>query len=375
MKKVTIVQRVLPHYRLPFYHHLNNALANVGISFHLVYGQEELGTVPKTAITEEPWATLAPNTYWHIGGQELVWQKTPRKYLETDLLIVEQANRLLNNYPLIFFRRPGRKLAFWGHGRNMQDCGYSLKEAVKKRLAGKVDWWFAYTDISKQEVSKSGFPADRITTVNNSIDTETLQKNLANVQQRQVDDIFAHFNITSPQFTCLYCGGLYPDKKLDFLVSACEKVQKALPEFSLIVVGGGPEEYKIQEAAARFHWLHYAGPKFGTELAPFFKCTKALLMPGLVGLVVIDSFVAGVPLFTTDNKIHSPEIAYLRHGENGIITSYDEEAYSEAVISFLKGSLPDLSKGCLQSAHEYTLDNMVANFANGIQQCLSMEKL
>ncbi len=372
MQKITIIQRVLPHYRLSFYRRLYGTLSNAGIAFNLIYGQEEAGTVPKTVKVEDSWATYCPNVYFHFLGQEFVWQKIPPKYLETDLLIIEQANRLLNNYSFLFRKRLSRKIAFWGHGRNMQSGGWSLKEVLKKRFINKVDWWFAYTDISTQSVKGSGFPVDCITTVNNSIDTEKLQENLAKVTQQQIDDIYAHYKISSPNLTGLYCGGLYPDKKLNFLISACEKIQEILPDFSLIVVGGGPEEDKIKKASSLFSWLHYAGPKFDTELAAYLRCAKAMLMPGLVGLVVIDCFLAGVPLFTTDNKIHSPEIAYLHHGKNGIITPYNEKDYANAVVSFFSNPSQELQQGCLQSAKTYTLDNMVTTFVNGITDCLAI---
>lgn len=372
MGRVTIFQRVLPHYRLPFYRSLFDRLREGNIDFQLIYGQEFPGTVPKTVEVKDTWANYVENKYYKLFGQELVWQKIPLKEYDTDLLIIEQANRLLNNYLLQLLGRDGRQLAFWGHGRNMQSGGRNFKEVIKKRMSNKVDWWFAYTDMSKQEVVQNGFPEERITTVNNSIDTTQLQIDLANVSQKQVSDIFSHYKITNPQYSCLYCGGLYPEKNLDFLLSSCGKIVQEIPEFSLIVVGGGPEENKIQEAAERLGWLHYAGPKFGLDLAPFFRCAKALLMPGPVGLVVIDCFVAGVPLFTTDNKKHGPEIAYLRNGENGIITACNEDSYAEAVTSYLKGSFPSLSKGCLQSAYDCSLDKMVTNFAAGIKKCLSM---
>ena len=365
----------MPHYRIPFYNNLAVSLAESNIELRLVYGQEYPGTVPKTVMVDEPWASFCPSKYFHCCGLELVWQEIPRKYMDTDLLIVEQANRLLNNYPILFFRRQGRKLAFWGHGKNMQSEGNNIKEIIKKKLARKVDWWFAYTDISKQEVIKSGFPPNCITVVNNSIDTGELQKNLVSVTQQQIDDILTSYKITAPDFVCLYCGGLYPDKKLDFLISTCEKVQRSLPDFSLFVVGNGPEEKKMQAASVRFDWLHYVGAKFGAELVPFFKIAQLLLMPGLVGLVFLDSFIAGVPLLTTDNKIHSPEIAYLQNGINGIMTAYDEDMYASEVVKLLldKSKLEKLRKGCLESARIYTLDNMVENFTAGIQQCLSIE--
>lgn len=373
MKQVTIIQRISPHYRLAFYQRLYESLSYAGISFTLIYGQEETGTVPKTVTIKEPWAIYCPNVYYHCFNQEFVWQKIPPQYLKTDLLIIEQANRLLNNYSFLFNKRSSRRVAFWGHGKNMQAGRRSFKEFIKKRLVNKVNWWFAYTEISKESVLKSGFPAERITTVNNSIDTVKLQENLAKVTQQQIDAIYSYYNISAPHLTCLYCGGLYPDKKLDFLIAAGEKIHKTLPGFSLIVVGDGPEAHKINEASLKFPWLHSAGPRFGNELATYLRCANAMLMPGLVGLVIIDCFLAKVPLFTTMNNIHSPEIAYLNHGENGIMTPYNTDDYSKAVLSFFQHHSKKLRDGCLKSGQKYSLDNMVTNFATGIEQCLDIE--
>ena len=97
------------------------------------------------------------------------------------------------------------------------------------------------------------------------------------------------------------------------------------------------------------------------------------LMPGLVGLSIVDSFVTGVPLFTTIGALHSPEIAYLRNGFNGVATENNVTAYSDAVVHYLRNpdSLALLQKGCDESASRYTLKNMVSNFVDGIVKCVS----
>jgi L-malate glycosyltransferase len=99
-----------------------------------------------------------------------------------------------------------------------------------------------------------------------------------------------------------------------------------------------------------------------------------LLMPGLVGLVIVDSFVTCLPMFTTDTPIHSPEIAYLIQGVNGVMTPYAVEAYSRAVAEYLKNEAMQvaLREGCSRSATIYTLENMVDNFTQGIKKCLSV---
>ena len=49
-------------------------------------------------------------------------------------------------------------------------------------------------------------------------------------------------------------------------------------------------------------------------MAPYLYVSKLLLMPGLVGLSVMDSFVGTCPLVTTDVAVHSPEICTSKMG-------------------------------------------------------------
>ena len=46
--KVTIIQRILPHYRIPFFEALHRELGHAGIELQLIYGQEYPGTVPRS---------------------------------------------------------------------------------------------------------------------------------------------------------------------------------------------------------------------------------------------------------------------------------------------------------------------------------------
>jgi glycosyltransferase involved in cell wall biosynthesis len=373
MPTTTIIQRILPHYRIPFFNNLAVRLAEHNIDLQCIYGQESPGTVPKTIQTDAKWAIFRKNKYIRFFGQELVWQKLSSVDLQSDLIIIEQANRLLSNYPLLTKRKKGRKIAFWGHGRNLQSNDNMGREFLKRSLANKVDWWFAYTEMSKEIVLENGFPENNITTVNNTIDTLSMKSSISAVTKEKVESVYKQFNITDPGRTCLYCGGLHPSKKLDFLLNASELIYKAEPRFSLLVVGDGPESGKMRQASIKHNWLHYAGPHFGESLAPFLKASQLLLMPGPVGLVIIDSFVAKVPIVTTISGFHGPEIAYLRDGLNGVETAFNEKAYSERVIQLLnnKESIQKLKTGCQNSAEAFSIGRMVNNFAAGIQRCIS----
>jgi len=369
MKKVVILQRVLPHYRIPFFEGLCSALREKKIVLNVIYGQEYPGTVPKTVRSARPWAEYRENAYRKIGKFELVRQRVQPMDLDADLVVLEQANRILNNYPLLFFKQKNRKTAFWGHGKNMQASSRGFLGAWKKAMISRVDWWFAYTRISADAVVEAGFAAERITTVQNSKDVSNFVRAAASVGD--VRKIKQSLGIAGDN-VCLYCGGLYKEKKLDFLLEAARKIKQNIPDFELMLIGEGKEETKIASAAAQNKWIHYEGPKYGDDLAPYFLLSKALLLPGAVGLAAIDSFAAELPLITTKDQFHGPEIAYIESGRNGIVVDFDADLYACAVSDYLQSESQQsrLKEGCRQSAEKYTLENMINNFSEGIVKCL-----
>jgi len=374
--KVTIIQRVLPHYRIPLYQLIDKLLKTNGIEFQLIYGQEYPGTIPKTVDISEKWAQKIDNRYINVLGKQLVWQPCLKYIKGSDLVIFEQANFLLVNYWLLLKRKLGisTKLAFWGHGKNMQAISYqSFSEKLKKRMINQVDWWFAYTELTTGVIQQAGFPLEKITVLQNAVDTTSLKTAISEISVPSVDELRSEYYFSSHSIA-LYCGGMYENKKLGFLIESCLQIKQSIPEFQLLLIGDGPEQYKVEQAAKQYEWVHYLGPKFGVDRATYFKLADVFLMPGLLGLAILDSFVAELPLFTTDIPIHSPEIAYLNDGENGFMSSFSMDDYAKFVISYLLADGETKNKikaACLASAEEYTLENMANSFVGGIKQSLT----
>jgi L-malate glycosyltransferase len=374
VSKVTIIQRILPHYRVPFFEALRCELARAGVELQLIYGQEYPGTVPSSELLKHPWTIRIENRYLNTPLGQVVWQGCLSHLEGSDLIVFEQANSLLLNYWLMRSRRRRKcRLAFWGHGRNFQASpGYSLREGLKKWFINQVDWWFAYTESSAMTVRESGFPPGRITVVQNTIDTNELKSALAEVMQADLNDLRAHLGLAN-EHVALYCGGLYAGKQLDFLIAACQAIRQRISDFHMIFIGNGPEQGKIEQAAQEHSWIHYVGPKFGRDRAMYFRVSQALLIPGLVGLAIVDSFVAGTPLFTTDIRSHSPEISYLEHGVNGVLTPFTISHYADAVAEFFESEelQKRLREGCQRDARVYTFEHFVERFASGIVHCLA----
>ncbi len=233
--------------------------------------------------------------------------------------------------------------------------------------AKRVDWWFAYTQLSADIVNKTGFPVDKITVLNNTIDILSIQKEIEMVTMDEILSLRHSLELDEGPIA-VFVGSLYENKRLDFLFEAAELIRQKVKGFQLLIIGDGPERNKVKMWCDKHYWIKWTGAQFGRNKVILLSMAKILLNPGLVGLNILESFATGVPMLTTDCKIHSPEIAYLENEYNGLITINDLSTYVNTAIDILNNSpmLNDLKKGCLASAEKYTLEKMVENFTEGI---------
>jgi glycosyltransferase involved in cell wall biosynthesis len=372
-RRIAILQRGISRHRLPFYTTLREALAAHNVELVLVHGHFAPWDNKKGDLATIPWAKVIRNRVLRIAGLEIYWQPAMFLFRDHDLVIVEQANRLLINYLLqLFRRRTGYKLAYWGHGKDFQSANPDgWLQRFKAFYTRHVDWWFAYTDLSRQLVMKCGMPREKITVVQNSGDTDVLRQALETLNETELKRARIESGISSSN-VAVYCGGLYENKRLSFMLDAAQRVRERIPDFEFLVIGDGPDAEQVKQKARKWSWLRYLGPMFGADRVPYMKLAKVQLMPGAVGLGIVDSFLLEVPLVTTDISIHGPEISYLEHGVNGLQTKDDMEVYADTVSALLQDDsrLYELKEGCRNSAKRYTVENMTNNFTVGILRCL-----
>lgn len=371
-KTVVIIQRRLCDYRDLLFQQLKILLLQDDIELRLLYGDPTTEEQAKKDNVDIAWGEKLPTQYFL--GNRVCWQPFFKKVRDTDLVIITQENKLICNlWPLFGFRR--YKLAFWGHGKNMQASPTfwgKLKEYLKFLTTNHVDWWFVYTGFSQRLVSNLSFPIDKITNLENSVDTLGLKSLCDAVLISEIDNIKRELNLGDGPVG-LYVGSLYQDKRLEFLLSAGQLLSQKIPNFRLVVIGEGPQRALIKNAQNEYSWLRYVGRKTERSKAQYLKMANVLLNPGLVGLGILDAFAAGIPIVTTDCGLHSPEIDYLRHGENGFMTANTLESYVQTVEQILtdKQLAEYLRNGCLDAANHYTVENMAENFRAGILKALA----
>ena len=378
--EVAIVYRFLPQWRVAFFSGLRDALASRNIRLRLYYGKNP--PQPNSQAKQQrlkwgnevdlEWGTPTPNRLWTIRKYELIWQQLPSEVFSADLIIFMQENSLLSNYAAgLRAALAGRKTAFWGHGLNHQENPMSLGNIFKRMYSTRVDWWFAYTQAVAARLAQIGFPSERITVVDNAIDTAELMAAAQRVTPQQLNDLRKQLNFGDGPVG-IYCGAMYPDKRLGFLTQACDRIRELVPGFEMLFLGTGSDASIVRQFAESRPWVHYVGPRYGTERVPYFLVSDVFLMPGLVGLAVLDCFALGTPLLTTKFPFHSPEIEYLEPGIDGIVSENSLEAYVSAVVEVLRSEelQQRLKLGCRQKSLRYTTENMVERFSNGIQDAL-----
>src|SRR5271170_3882483 len=258
MKNVLIIEEQIKRYRKPFYERLHRALAQENVQLKVVYSAPSPAEVRKNDNCELPRAYgLRVKGYW-FGKERLLFQPALRQILAADLVVVDHANRFVVNHfllPLSLFHL--KSVAFWGLGENLQADRSRFSEWYKERTLNWVDWWFAYTEGTARYLRQHSVPPEKITAVQNSVDTRIIQMCVKNLSLDARAELRAKLGMGSFTPVGIFVGMLHKVKSIPFLIRAGEKVRQTVPEFQLIVVGGGPDEEEIKHSAAHFQWVHF----------------------------------------------------------------------------------------------------------------------
>lgn len=376
MKSVVAIVANIKKFRWPFYNSLADALLAHGVKLTVVYSDPDPAEVLKMDSTDLPPPTGLKVQGRALFGNKLLWQLPPVSLLKSaDLVIIVQANGYLLNYLLLPLGCLGiKRIAFWGHAFNHQGNPNSIQERFKRLLATKVQWWFTYTVKTADYLTSLGVSKDKLTVIENAVDTKGFSQAVAGVTHEDILDTRIRLGILPGASCAIFCGSLYAGKKLDFLVRVGDELHKKYPAFSLIVIGDGPEHSFICDASKSRSWIKYCGPQFGKEKAQLFAASDFFLHPGEVGLAILDSFSARLPFVTAHQSGHGPEVAYLEHGNNGLMLPFEVGQFSKGVSKLIldRDFLQSLKQGALASGSRYTIENMVCNVSRGILKCLEI---
>src|SRR5437773_2009853 len=99
-RRVGIVYKSLPQWRRRFFELLRDRLTQEAIDLQVIYGQPGAKDAAKKDTVDLEWAQRIENRIVRFCGRELYWQPCLHFLRGADLVIVEQASKLLVNYVL-----------------------------------------------------------------------------------------------------------------------------------------------------------------------------------------------------------------------------------------------------------------------------------
>jgi glycosyltransferase involved in cell wall biosynthesis len=371
--RVAIVQPTVLQYNVSFFTRLISAAEAEGIHIDVFGGETPSAIRARDDSGDATFVRKLGTREWAVPGRSLFY-KSPVQVRRGgyDLVILEQAIRNIESYELLA-RLGRRRVAYWGHGRTYTKDVSRLQEALKHRLTQQATWFFGYTQRGVDAVVEHGFPRDRTTVLNNTIDTSGLQADLSDVSDTEVADFSRQHDLRGS--TALYLGGLDTYKRISFLLDSAAIAHQECTDFRLLIGGNGSDRPLVEQFVRGNSWAKYLGGVHGREKARALKAAQAVSIPGAIGLVALDSLVAGTPIVTTDYPYHGPEFDYLADGITAVVTPNNKQSYADGLVAFLadRPQRQEVTERCQIEAQKYTIDQMVRNFLTGLKSALGSQ--
>ena len=259
----------------------------------------------------------------------------------------------------------GRRQLFWGMGLARRYSGGSpadrrpAGEAVRYLMLSVCDHYLSYTGLSTQNLVVSGFDGSRITTLNNAVEPLASPEEATAAQRVPLQALFV--------------ASLVEDKEPLAAVEIVNKLRYLAPSATLHIVGDGPLRLQCERAANRYDWIHYHGLQRGPSLRELALASDIAIIPGRVGLAVLEMATAGLPMVTFSGSPHGAEIVYLEDGINGLLLNGDVETSAKEIWALLtdREALERMRNKALSITRTYTVQNMAAKFAEGVMASLS----
>jgi colanic acid/amylovoran biosynthesis glycosyltransferase len=184
------------------------------------------------------------------------------------------------------------------------------------------------SDFMRRQALARGFPAEKVMVHYTGIDTDFFRPDPDIVRRPIV----------------LFVGRLCPKKGCEYLIRAMTRVQEAMSEVKLVVIGDGPLRKKLEEqAAALLHNFEFLGVQSPEVIKYWMNCAKVFSTPSVIaetgdaegfGMVFAEAQAMGLPVvsFATGGI---PEA--VAHEQTGfLVSAQDWEALAAKLLLVLQ---------------------------------------
>jgi glycosyltransferase involved in cell wall biosynthesis len=366
-RRVVIVQPYVPTYRVPFFERLRQALTSQGVDCIVAAGVPRGDQAGRGDSIRPDWLIPIQQKTLTVGRRSFDFSIRPAPWQHTDAVILGLEGSSLPVYQaLLSARRTGVRVGLWGHVRPYVAPGNPLDLRLEKRQMHVADHVFAYTPGGRDYALAAGVPTSKVTAVMNSVDTSTLEASRADVTEDELSAFTEQLGI-DPNRTVCFVGGLDESKRVGFLADVLDQLWSRDPGVRLLVGGNGPKKSLLKPAFDRGQALDL-GYLNTSEKAFVMTASKAIAMPGRIGLVAVDALVMRRPIITTDWAYHAPEAEYLVEGRSRFTSADNFRAYTELLLRTLESKENENDNAQWEFP---TINQMVENFAEGVELMLT----
>lgn len=135
----------------------------------------------------------------------------------------------------------------------------------------------------------------------------------------------------------LYIGRLSVEKNVGYLIDAANIVTEKRPKTLFLIVGGGPEQEKLEAQAKDNPHVIFTGRVSHADIPKYYKAADLFVLPSLyegIPLVIVEASAAGLPVICTDVR-DAPDV--IEDGKTGYIVQKGKpDLLAEKIITILE---------------------------------------
>lgn len=359
--KIVYIYANLPSYRRDFFTRLNSKLAEEDVTLMVMHGtltnkkvvKQDSGSVYQTYPFNSSKHKMGIISLVTIDGlykkfKEIQPDAVVMSYVSTNVTMLKIARYCLSHHiPYATWR--------CGYNRDYNSLAAKIRGALINYVEKHANYNITYGTWYRNELLKKGIPEDHIIIAQNTINTDDILKDNA--------DLIRDYK--HPVTKVLYVGSLIPAKHLPSSINAIKKLVDKGINVTFDIVGGGEviDELRAQVRTLKLEeFVRIHGPKYGDEVKKFFRESDLFLAAGTGGLAINEAMAYGLPLVTTNAD---GTICDLIDGNGFFMDNFgDADLQAELIEKFALLSPEEKVKKAARSREiigtKATLTNMVA---------------
>jgi glycosyltransferase involved in cell wall biosynthesis len=241
------------------------------------------------------------------------------------------------------FRRP--VWVWWGGTVHTERKIGFARKFLRKCVTRWANRWISYGQSSTEYLLGLGIRRDRVLQIQNAVD-----------EHRFMQHSDPRFQV-HPRPVLLYVGQFIARKGVDLLLNAAASLQGQGHEFSLLLVGSGPDKQKLEQRAKdlRLNHVHFQPSLPPDQMPSVYRSGDALVFPTLEdpwGLVVNEAMLCGLPVLCSKYAGCAEELL----GPKNIFDPENAQEFTRKLGQAATGQLPKPDTSRLKSTNEIAQD-------------------